>query len=212
MNSLRALLNDVKAARSKLTRKIYVEHLRNCSYDLDELRSKNNARLERARGKAVWGDPGLFRSEYAHRDFDLLACVEEGERSEKDLIQPSIFEAFEDRIAALNPISDHVSSHLAHAGNHQSRHGRDLLGFEIRNARDVLQTLTEIAGLAGRLFADEGPPTLAVATFNQFEELDRAPVDETEISDLETIWENNAREIEAWHVSPDDFIAALSKK
>lgn len=212
VNSLRALLKDVSAARSNLTRKIYVEHLRNCSYDLDELRSKNKARLELAKGKAIWGDPGLSRSEYAHRDFDLLACVEEGERSENDLVEPSIFKAFEDRIAALDRISDHVSSHLAHAGNDQSRRSRDLVGFDIRDARDVLQTLTEIAGLAGRLFADEGPPTLAVALFDQFEELGRAPVDEAEISDLETAWANKAREIETWHLSPDDFVTSFSNR
>lgn len=204
--SLRAILNDVKACRSKITRKIYVEHLRMCRYDLDALREKNWEALKAAAGKATWVGPELALSESSHKDFDYLSGVKEADRCETDLIDPAVLDALEKRLAELDRISDHASTHIAHAGNAESRLGKALEGFDLRAAREVLKALKEISDLIGLWFANGEFSTLAVFQGNQFEGLDIAAVSKADMSELDANWDLIDQDIESWRLTPQELL------
>jgi hypothetical protein len=206
--SLRAILNDVKACQSKLTRRIYVEHLRGCRYDLNALRQENWEALKAAGGRATWGDPALTLSEISHRDFDYLSGVKEADRSETDLIDPGVLVLIEGRLTNLDRISDHASTHIAHAGNAESRLGKALEEFDIRDAREVLKALKETGDLIGLWFANAGISTLAVYQGNQFEGLDMAAVPEANMPDLDANWNLIDQDIESWRLKPEELLSA----
>lgn len=204
--SLRAILNDVKACQPILTRRIYVEHLRMCCYDLDALRQKNWEALKAAAGKPTWSDRALALSESSHRDFDFLSGVKEADRHETDLIDPAVLNSLEKRLAELDRISDHASTHIAHAGNAESRLGKALEGFDIRDAREVLKALKEIGDLLGLWFANGEISTLAVFQGNQFEGLDIAAVLKADMPELDANWDLIDQDIESWRLRPEDLL------
>ncbi|BAV48097.1 hypothetical protein MesoLj113a_19320 [Mesorhizobium sp. 113-1-2] len=205
--SLRAILNDVKACRPKLTRRIYVEHLRMCRYDLEALRQENWQAVKASAGKAIWGDPALTLSEFCHRDFDYLSGVKEADRSEIDLIDPAVLDLIERRLAELDRISEYASTHIAHAGNAESRLGRSLEEFDIRDAREALKALKEITDLIGLWFANGEISTLAVYQGNQFEGLDMAAVSEADMPELDANWDLIDQDIASWHLKPEQLLS-----
>ncbi|MER8646712.1 hypothetical protein [Mesorhizobium sp. M1252] len=205
--SLRAILDDVKACRSRLTRRIYVEHLRMCRYDLDALRQENREALKAAAGKAIWGDPALTLSEICHRDFDYLSGVKEADRSEADLIDTAVIVLIEKRLADLSRISDHASTHIAHAGNAESRLGKGIDDFDIRDAREVLKALKEVGDLIGLWFANGGISTLAIYQGNQFEGLNIAPVSEADLPELDANWDLIDQDIASWRIKPEELLS-----
>lgn len=205
VNSVRAVLNDVSACQPWLTRRLYVEQVRECRYDLDALRQENWNRLEAAGGNPVWGDPALPLSEHCHKDFDFLSNVNEAERQEGDLIEPKVLEKLKVRLGRLDAVSEHVSTHVAHAGNAQSRAGRGLEDFDIRDAQKTLGALKVVSDLVGLLFANNGPSTLATYIGDQFEALDLPPVTTADMADLEANWRSVEMEIESWALQPQDL-------
>ncbi|MCF1447011.1 MULTISPECIES: hypothetical protein [Rhizobium/Agrobacterium group] len=206
--SLRAILNDVKACRPKLTRRVYVEHLRMCRYDLNLLRQENWEAIRAATGNAIWeGDTALHLSESSHRDFDYLSGVKEADRSEIDLIDPAVLELIETRLAELDRISEHASSHIAHAGNAESRLGKNLEEFNIRDARKVLKALKEIGDLIGLWFTNGEISNLAVYQGNQFEGLDMVLVPSADMPVLDANWDLIDQDIESWRLEPDDLLS-----
>jgi hypothetical protein len=178
-----------------------------CRYDLDVLRQENCEALKAAAGKAIWGDPALTLSEYSHRDFDYLSGVRDADRSETDLIDPAVLDLIETRLTVLDRISDHASTHIAHAGNAESRLGKDLEEFDIRDAREVIKALKEIGDLIGLWFANGAVSTLAVYQGNQFEGLDMAAVSEADMPELDANWELIDQDVASWRLRPEDLLS-----
>lgn len=203
--SIRAVLNDIKASRTKLSRRVYVEVLRDCRYDLTKLEEEQRETLKAAKGKPVWGDPALTQSQTAHQHFDFLSGISADNRSPNDLISEDIFERLESRLVALNRISDHVSSHLAHAGNRESRQDKLLDEFDIRDSREALKELVQVAHLVGVWFANEGGAGLATYIGDQFEGLDYPLVSPEDLSDLQENWAATRRDVDSWHMKADDL-------
>lgn len=203
--SIRSVVSDVGASRGWLNRQIYVEKVLNAHYDLDRLLQEQHDSLVAAKGRPVWGDPELMKSEAAHRHFDALSGVSPSERSPGDLISPTVLAKIEARLADLDRIAEHVSSHVAHAGNKQSRQNKELGDIDIRDAQETLRRLKEVADLVGIWFANEGGAGLATYLGDQFDGLDHAVVDTDDLADLEEQWRLIDREIAGWSIGPEDL-------
>ncbi len=203
--SIRSVVSDVGASRGWLNRQIYVEKVLNAQYDLDRLLQEQHDSLLAAKGRPVWGDPELMKSEAAHRHFDVLSGVSPSERGPGDLISPAVLAKIEVRLADLDRIAEHVNSHVAHAGNKQSRHNKYLGDFDIRDAQETLRRLKEVADLVGVWFANEGGAGLATYLGDQFDGLDHAVVDTDDLADLEEQWRLIDREIAGWSIGPEDL-------
>lgn len=206
--SLRAVLDDVKRCQPKLTRRVYVEQVRSCRYDLEELRQESWERVKAAAGKPVWGDPALTLSNYSHKNFDYLSGVPEADRSPHDLIDLAVFDVIERHLKELDRISEHASTHIAHAGNAESRQGKALEEFDIRDARAVLKALKEIVDVVGGWFANAGGADLATYNGDKFEALDSALIAATDIPELEANWNSIEGDIASWRLSPEELLAA----
>ncbi|MAW99377.1 MAG: hypothetical protein CMN72_06920 [Sphingomonas sp.] len=205
--SLRAILDDVIACQPKLTRRIYVEQLRGCRYDLETLREEGLMALRTTSAQVIWGDPALPQSEMAHQDFDYLSRVDEDNRSENDLMDLSVLELLKSYLETVevDRISRHVSTHIAHAGNVQSRWRKRLDDFDIRDARFLLKNLKEISGLIGRWFADGGVSDLAIYQGDKFEGLDTALVLAADVPNLELNWSEIEDDVASWCLTPEQF-------
>lgn len=105
----------------------------------------------------------------------------------------------------LDRIADHVSSHVAHAGNKQSRENKELDNFDIRDAHTALKKLKEIADLVEVWFANEGGAGLATYLGDQFAGLDHPLIETTALADLEEQWRFLDREIAGWSIGPDNL-------
>ncbi|WNV09789.1 hypothetical protein [Tardiphaga sp. 709] len=205
VNSIWSVVQDVEASQDWLNRKIYVERVLHAQYDLDRLQQEAYDQVVAANGRAVWGDPELIKSDAAHRHFDALSGVSQSKRKPQDLISPLIFDKLKKRLADLDHISRHVSSHVAHAGNKQSRYDKELNAFDIRDARETLRRLKEIADLTGIWFANESSAGLATYIGDQFDGLDHAVVRTTDLVALAEQWRSIDRDIATWSIAPDDL-------
>lgn len=203
--SIRSVVNDVGASRGWLNRQIYVEKVLNAHYDLDRLLQEQHDSLVAAKGRPVWGDPELMKSEAAHQHFDVLSGVSPSQRSPGDLISPTVLAKIETRLSDLDQIAAHVSSHVAHAGNKQSRQDKGLGDFDIRDAEKTLRRLKEIPDLVGVWFANEGGAGLSTYLGDQFDGLDHAVVDTADLADLAEQWRLIDREIAGWSIRPEDL-------
>ncbi|MEO9336772.1 hypothetical protein ABFT80_04975 [Mesorhizobium sp. SB112] len=201
--SIRSVIKDVEACQSWLNRRVYVEQVLGAHYDLERLQQEEHEALSAAKGGVVWGSPDLVRSDAAHRHFDFLSGVAPSSRSEGDLMLPAVFARIEARLVDLDRIAEHVSSHVAHAGNKQSREHKELDNFDIRDAQKTLKQLKEIADLVGAWFANEGGAGLATYIGDQFAGLDHPLIETADLADLEEQWRFVDREIAGWSIGPD---------
>ncbi|WP_055661630.1 AbiU2 domain-containing protein [Roseibium aggregatum] len=203
--SIRSVLDDISVCRPKLTRRVYVEQVRNCQYDLDALLAEHGERLRTADGRPTWVSKALILSEDCHKEFDFLSGTAPENRTSDDLIQEAIFERLELRLSNLERISAHVSTHVAHAGNRQSREGKSLDEFDIRDARVAMKELKQLADLVGVWFANEGGAGLATYIGDQFEGLDNALIATIDLDKLEENWRSIDHDISSWRLSPEDL-------
>lgn len=118
--SIRSVVKDVKACHHRLNREKYVEMVHHTEYDTQNLLREMDKELAATNGP-VWGNPEIMKSNYAHQCFDELSGVAPPDRSRDDLIDLVIFDKIEARLVALESITDHVDTHVAHAGNMESR-------------------------------------------------------------------------------------------
>jgi hypothetical protein len=205
VNSLRSLLQDVRECHRSLNRRVYVEGLRMARYDLATLDTENTEKLRDARGKPVWGDPALTRSTAAHAAFDFLSKIDREQRSAEDIISEDILDQLEARLTKLDNIGDHVSKHVAHSGNAESRKGHDLENFDIRDAKEALKALTQVAGLVGDWFAGGSGIGLATLIGDRFEGLDKPLVASADLNELEENWRSIDRDVNTWAIRPEDL-------
>lgn len=205
--SLRSVLKDIEACGPKISRRIYVEAIWDADYDLDALEAANWEELREAAklGKAVWADPKLLRGRMAHEHFDFLSNATAENRSESDLLEVSIVQKAETRLAKLNSIKEHVTVHLAHAGNTTSREGKILDNFGIREARECLKELKEVADLVGMWFCRASGAGLAHFMGDLFEGLDIPMIETDKVPELEKVWREIDQEVSTWHLDRDQL-------
>lgn len=203
--SIRSVVSDVRASRSWLNRKIYVENVHEAEYDNKRLRLEMDKELAARKG-AVWASRELNNSDAAHRCFDELSGKAPSERSSDDLIDLAVFDRIEARLASLDKLADHATTHLAHSGNLESRRiKKPLEGFGIQEARATLKQLKEVSTLVGVWFANEGSGDLAGFLGDQFEGLDQPIVRSSDMQRLEQHWQAVESEIAEWNISGEEL-------
>jgi hypothetical protein len=93
----------------------------------------------------------------AHDHFEFLSGTTAENRSDDDVLDVAIIEWLQVRLEKFRDIIEHVNSHLAHAGNFQSRSGKLLEEFDIWKARECLKELKELSDLVGMWFGPAEP-------------------------------------------------------
>lgn len=126
-------------------------------------------------------------------------------RSASDLLDVSVLDRLAARLEKLNDIREHVGSHIAHAGNIESRSGKILDNFGIPEARKYLKELKQTADLIGMWFAGASGAGLATYIGDQFEGLDNPLIDSDKMPDLESAWREIDRDIDTWSLDPKDL-------
>lgn len=201
--SIRSVVKDVEVSRGWLNRKMYVEKVQNAEYDNMRLRLETDRDLATA-NVPVWTSNELGLSDAAHKYFDELSGVAPPNRSSDDLIDPAIFIKIEARLASLDKIADHATTHVAHSGNEESRNiKKELENFGTQEARAALKQLKEVSTLIGVWFANEGSAGLATFLGDQFEGLDQPIVRSSDIQKLEEHWQAMDSEIAKWNISAE---------
>ena len=139
--SIRSVINDVRACQGWLTREVYVAFVCGAEPDLLSL-EKAQTEISSVSTQPFWGNKSIEKSRAAHLAFDEISGVSRQSRSFDDKIDPALFDKVDARLGRLSNIVDHVDSHLAHAGNTESRQIKPHLdNFDIGNARDALKQI-----------------------------------------------------------------------
>jgi AbiU2 len=203
--SIRAVVSDVKASRRWLTRRVYVEELHGAELDNERLHREFLKKIAES-DRPVWASREKIRSDAAHTCFDELCGNPPGNRNSDDIIDEAIFTRIEARLSSLDRIADHATTHIAHAGNEESRSIRQpLTGFNIQDARSTLKQLTEVSNLVGVWFANTGIGGLATFQGDQFEGLDQPMVESTDIQNLWQNWQDMSKDISGWTITKDEL-------
>lgn len=199
--SIRSVVADVKNSQTWLDRKMYVEKIHGAEYNTEGLKQARNQLLAKGNGP-IWGNREIIKSDLAHRYFDELSGVSPSERSKDDLIDPEIFTRIEARLAVLDKISEHATTHVAHSGNKESRDiKKPLKDFGIQEAQITLKQLKEISTLVGVWFANEGSGDLPVYIGDKFKGLEYPILFDVEMEKVEEHWDTIEQEIGTWSIS-----------
>lgn len=201
--SLRSVIKDIETCAHKITRRIYVEAIWDADYDVQALEAAHWEELRKH--TFVWGDRRLTNSRMAHEHFDFLSGTTSENRSEGDILNVGFLQRAEARLARLDSIKDHVTVHLAHSGNTNSREGKVLDNFGMSEARECLKELKEVADLIGMWFCRASGAGLAVFQGDIFEGLDIAMIETDKIPELDKVWREIDRDVATWHLDRDQL-------
>lgn len=200
--SLGGLVQDVKAVRPRLTRRVFVEDIAGLNYNYLATRGRRlNFMLARTEGGATW-IPREFdddQSEQRHAEFDAISGTTPGTSTDNDLIREDVFDALERRLAGLNGVVEHVNVEIAHAATEASRHGRVLERWGLDDAKSAIRELAQVAQLVGNWFCFSGiGAVLPYPHFDQFQHLNQ-PIFNGNTDALRAIWDELETEISQWH-------------
>lgn len=202
--SLRSILNDVRNCREQLTRRVYVEDIAGLAYDFEALEqlwwARHFGEAEPAPDYATQRAQDPDPSRQRHEEFDFLSGVAPANRTPNDLINPTIFDRLEARLARLDHIANHATIHFAHAGTELSRQGRDMGPWGPAEAVNALRELVEAAELIGRWFVFSSVyNVLPTPQYDQFEYLDQPLLASADTTALQATWEAFADQTAQWH-------------
>lgn len=200
--SLRGLIDDARAAKRQLTRRVFVEDIAGLDYDYEatKVRYWEYAFAQQPEGGAFFVPQELQyeRSEARHEVFDWLAGVSPASRKPDDLIRDDVFDRLLARIAAVDDVVDHVNVVVAHAATQASREGRVLTRWQLDDAKRAVRALAEVTSLAGSWFCYSGMGTiLPHAMFDQFEYLE-APLFAGDKEILRATWGAFETDAQEW--------------
>lgn len=209
--SLGGLIQDTRAARGGLTRKVFVEEIAGLPYNYEVVRDQYWQYIFRQpTGVAHWipKEYDYEPSEQRHALFDWLSGTSPGTSTPDDLIREEVFDALGQRLARLEGVVEHVNVEIAHAATEASRHGRVLGRWGLGDAKTALKELAQIAELIGNWFCCSGIGTvLPTPQFNQFEHLDR-PLFAGDMARLQEVWDAIDAEVSEWHnVEPSSLLS-----
>ncbi len=200
VNSLWALVQDIKASRENLTRAVYVETIAGLPYDYEAIRDRywDFAMAQPPGGvhvpRELWYEP----SEQRHEEFDWLSGVASDARSPADLVREDVFIRLENRLGQLDQVADHATIFFAHAATEASRQGRVMDRWGPNEAKQSLQQVAEVAEFVGRWFCFTGiGDILPTAQYDQFEFLDQ-PLWPGDRALLHEQWDEFGEEVGRW--------------
>ncbi|MVF49008.1 hypothetical protein F9Z43_06615 [Pseudomonas monteilii] len=210
--SLGGLIADVRAARGKLTRLVYVRDIAGLEYNYHRTHAayKTFVNEQLQQGRRSYWIPVKYHYELSikrHEEFDWLSGVSAGASTPDDLIRIEIFDMLEARLDRLSSVIEHVNVDIAHAATEASRQGRILERWGLADAKQTLREIAEIAQVVGSWFCYSGAGTvLPAANFDQFAHLN-SPLFQGDRAKLQEIWTDFDREAQSWHlVDPTEWM------
>ncbi|MDI4665038.1 hypothetical protein K9U40_11955 [Xanthobacter autotrophicus] len=202
VNSLAAIVNDARARRGKITRRVFIEEIAGLEYDFEAIDQRHWEHVSsEPPDKALWvpADLNPEPSRNRHREFDFLSGVAADSRSPADLIQLWVFDRLDARLARLESVADHATIHFAHPATAESQTGRGLETWGLNDANDAMKLLAETAELVGRWFLYSGiGDVLPHPQYDQFAHLDKPLVAPAVIPQLHAEWEKFSQEAAQW--------------
>jgi len=202
--SLGALIDDVRASRSKLTREVFVRDIAGLAYNYRAIQrqAEEYAHQQIANGiRSYWVPRELHHELSAQRHvlFDWLSGTEPGASCPNDVIREEVFNLLSAKLAGLANVLGHVNVDIAHAATEASREGRVLEKWGVPEARLALQQIAEVAEVVGNWFCFSGIGTvLPHPQFDQFAHIG-APLFDGDVTRLQAIWDDFEREAGQWH-------------
>lgn len=199
--SLGSLIQDAKAARSQLTRRVFVEDIAGLSYNYERTRDRFWAFVRTKPAGPAWVPPELRyeSSEQRHSAFDWLSGTTPSASTPDDLIRPEVFDSLEHLLARLGNVVEHVNVQIAHAATEASRAGRVLEHWGLSDAKAALKDLAQIAEITGEWFCYSGiGSVLPTPQFDQFAHLEQ-PLFTGDVKNLREIWDAFNEEAGQWH-------------
>ena len=202
--SLGGLVEDVRACRDRLTRKVYVSEIAGLEYNYHlTLAAKDAFCNEQIRaGKLSYWIPRECQpelSEQRHAEFDWLSGVTPGTSTPDDLIRDEVFDMLETRLERLSAVLEHVNVEVAHAATEASRAGRVLESWGLLDAKQAVREIAEVAQVVGNWFCYSGAGmVLPVPQYDQFAHLDK-PLYIGDRSRLQAVWDEFENDTRNWH-------------
>ncbi|MGO1072724.1 hypothetical protein [Lysobacter sp. CA199] len=200
VNSLRAIIQDVRRCRNELNRRVFVEDIAGFEYDFAAVMEKSKE-FARAQTESSYWVPREFNYELSiarHAEFDWLSGTSPESRRPDDLIRNRVFQRLDARLDRLDSVAVHATKYFAHAANEASRDGNVLEKWGLREALEALKLLTQTAELVGRWFCGSGAGiVLPTPQYDQFEFLDQ-PMYEGDGEALAAVWDEISSEIDEW--------------
>jgi hypothetical protein len=202
--SLRGLIEDIRAAQSKITRRVYIEDIAGLAYNYESTRTKYEifARDQLHKGNHSYWVPSALQYELSierHREFDWLSGISAGKSRPDDLIRIEIFDMLINKLSRLSSVIEHVNVEIAHAAIEASRQGRLLEQWGLHEAKQAVRDIAQVAQLVGNWFCYTGiGDVMPVAHFDKFAHID-APLFTGERAQLQEVWTEFAREVQQWY-------------
>ncbi|EMG2117721.1 hypothetical protein ACV344_29810 [Pseudomonas aeruginosa] len=201
--SLGGLIADIRAARRKLTREVYVRYIAGLEYNYLRTAAAHEAftNEQLRQGNHSFWTPIELHQEYSqkrHDEFDWLSGVPSGRSRPDDIIREEVFDMLEARLDRLSKVIQHVNVEIAHAATEASRQGRVLDQWGLTDAKQAVREIAEVAHVVGNWFCFSGAGTMVpTPLFDQFAHLDR-PLFTGDISRLQEVWNDVDREAQSW--------------
>lgn len=200
--SLGGLLDDVKAVRHRITRRVFVEDIAGLEYDwkaIDERYWAHVLSQREAGYMNVARELDCEPSRQRHVTFDWLSGTSPEDANPEDVIRAEVFDALEARLSRLDAVVEHVNVQIAHAATEFSRTGRQLQEWNLADARAALKELAQISQVVGEWFCFSGVGSiLPHPQFDQFAHLDQ-PFYTGDFQRLQETWDEVENDIRQWH-------------
>lgn len=210
--SLGGLVADVRACRDKLTRKVYVTEIAGLGYNYHRTLAAKEAFCNKQirQGNLSYWVPREHQFELSvqrHAEFDWLSGATVGTSTPDDIIRVEVFDMLEARLESLSAILEHVNVEVAHAATEASRAGRVLECWGLRDAKQAVREIAEVAQVVGNWFCYSGAGlVLPVPQFDQFANLDK-PLFIGERARLQEVWDEFEKDTQNWHrVDPAEWM------
>ncbi|HGO9799927.1 TPA: hypothetical protein ACLEB8_005122 [Pseudomonas aeruginosa] len=211
--SLGGLITDIRNARGKLTRNVYVSDIAGLEYNYlltaaaREVYSKDQIQ----QGNDSYWTPQKLHDEQSrkrHAEFDWLSGTTPGTSTPDDLVRAEVFDTLEARLGGVLSVVEHVNVEIAHAATEASRQGRVLEHWGLSDAKNAIRDLAELAQVVGNWFCYSGTGSLVpLPQYDQFAHLD-VPLYTGDRSRLQEVWNEFDRESQQWHlVDPTNWMS-----
>ena len=196
--SLGGLLKDMKEHAYLLTR----EHIFKVMGYQYEIGDGNHYLINGDENKYKAHRLNQFFSDSRHENLDRLSYVNAAIRSPKDHIQEEILEFLLNRISTTSKyIGKVVDKRLAHAATPWSRNEADVDNAQVtlKHLWDALHKIYEVANFVSIYILDGiNHGLLPISQFDQFQHIERALVDTSDVPLLKKVWQDFELETQKW--------------
>ena len=203
VNSLKALVDDIRANRELLTREAYLA-CRDLPYDPAPVKDNffksliASGQFNSYIGLDTSGPEAWAESERTHKQFDELS---ESGRSAETLISLKWFDLLDSKIKSCNDIGEFTNKFVAHAAHPVGRATltETQMQVTINQLKACHQAIIEVIAFIGfRILQDAVAVSVPTSQFDVLQNLEKRWIAEGEIEKARNIWDKHVMDIENW--------------